>query len=63
MSRPIVCCPSTIETGATIQTDGWRGYSGLTAIGYHHQITVISASPDPAHIAMPRVHKVASLLK
>lgn len=54
---------SAIEPGATIQTDGWRGYSGLAAVGYQHQITVISASPDPAHIVMPRVHKVASLLK
>jgi transposase-like protein len=53
----------TVLPGATIQTDGWRGYSGLTAAGYRHQVTVISDSADPAHVVMPRVHKVASLLK
>ena len=28
-----------------------------------HEVTVISGSPDPAHVVMPRVHKVAALLK
>jgi transposase-like protein len=54
---------SAVVPGATIQTDGWNGYSGLAAFGYRHHVTVISASPDPAHVVMPRVHKVASLLK
>lgn len=52
-----------IEPGATIQTDGWSGHAGLAAAGYQHQVTVISAGADPAHVVMPRVHKVASLLK
>jgi len=26
------------------------GYSGLMATGYKHQVTIISASPDPAHV-------------
>ena len=52
-----------IEPGATIQTDGWSGYAGLAAAGYQHQATVISAGADPAHVVMPRVHKIASLLK
>lgn len=54
---------SAVVPGATIHTDGWSGYAGLQAAGYPHQVTVISASPDPAHEVMPRVHKVASLLK
>jgi len=54
---------SAVEPGSTIQTDGWPGYSGLRNVGYQHQPTVISASTDPAHVVMPRVHKVASLLK
>lgn len=28
-----------------------------------NRVTVISASPEPAHEVMPRVHKVAALLK
>jgi hypothetical protein len=28
-----------------------------------HQIAVLSASGDPAHVSMPGVHRVASLLK
>jgi transposase-like protein len=52
-----------VEPGAMIHTDGWRGYSGLAAVGYRHQVTVISDSSHPAHEVMPRVHLVASLLK
>src|SRR5689334_19117772 len=48
---------------AVIHTDGWSGYSGLTAAGYKHEVTVVSASPDPAHVTMPRVHNIAALLK
>ena len=36
---------------------------GLADAGYPHRVTVISASPEPAHEVMPRVHKVAALLK
>ena len=42
---------------------GRRGYAGLDAAGYPHTVTVISTGADPAHVVMPRVHKVASLLK
>ena len=52
-----------IEPGSTVHTDGWKGYAGVTAAGYQHQVTVISGGPDPAHEVMPRVHLVASLLK
>ena len=52
-----------MEPGVVLHTDGWRGYAGLTAAGYHHQVTVISGGPEPAHVVMPRVHKVAALLK
>lgn len=52
-----------ITTGATVHTDGWTGYNGLTKLGYEHKRTIISSSDDPAHVAMPSVHRVASLLK
>ena len=48
--------------GATIRTDGWRAYNGLTGVGFEHQPKNISASGDPAHIVMPQVHRVAVLL-
>src|SRR5664279_4128641 len=54
---------SAAALGAVIHTDGWSGYSGLTAARYKHEVTVVSASPDPAHVAMPRVHNIAALLK
>ena len=46
-----------------VHTNGWRGYAGLAAAGYQHQVTVLSGGSDPAHEVMPRVHLVASLLK
>lgn len=54
---------SGVQRGATVLTDGWGAYSQLSAKGFVHEVTVLSASPDPAHVLMPGVHLVASLLK
>jgi len=53
----------TVVPGATIHTDGWKSYAGLPAEGYMHRVTTISGGEEQAHEVMPRVHKVASLLK
>ncbi len=58
---PFVC--DTITPGATVKTDGWTSYRTITKHGYHHAPTNISASGDPAHVVMPGVHRIASLLK
>ena len=52
-----------VAPGAIVRTDGWNGYNGLTKAGYVHERTVLSSSGDPAHVSMPGVHRVASLLK
>jgi len=52
-----------ITKGATVHTDGWTGYNGLSALGYEHKRTILSTTNDPAHVSMPGVHRVASLLK
>jgi transposase-like protein len=48
---------------SVIHTDGWRGYNGLLELKFKHKITVQSTSDDQAHVSMPGVHRVASLLK
>ena len=58
---PFVC--ETVKPGSVIQTDGWSGYSALTKYGYIHKQIVQSSSGDPAHVTMPGVHRIASLLK
>ena len=49
--------------GTTIRTDAWKGYNGLPKLGYDRQPINISASGDPAHVHLPAVHRVASLLQ
>jgi transposase-like protein len=52
-----------IEPGAVVHTDAWTGYRNLEQLGYAHRVTNQSKSEDPAHVLMPGVHRVASLLK
>ena len=51
-----------IAPGSIVCTDGWGSYNGLSN-GYEHRQTILSSSDDPAHVVMPGVHQVASLLK
>lgn len=52
-----------VAAGAVVLTDGWGGYNDLPEYGYTRKATVLSSSGDPAHVSMPGVHRIASLLK
>lgn len=52
-----------VELGSTIHTDGWQGYEGLNKRGYEREITVLGGRRKQASQHLPRVHRVASLLK
>ena len=58
---PFVC--DVASPDSVVHTDGWSGYNGLSERGFTHEITVQSSSDDPAHVSMPGVHRVSSLLK
>ena len=52
---------NNVQRGSELRTDACSGYSGIDAMGYKHIIKNLSDSEDPAHVVMPRVHRVASL--
>lgn len=57
---PFVC--NVVAPGSVISTDGWSGYNGLSDYGYIWKPTSLSSTGDPAHVSMPGVHRIASLL-
>lgn len=46
-----------------VRTDGWQGYFDIGKYRYQHSVTNVSASGDPAHVVLPHVHLVSSLVK
>lgn len=52
-----------VEPGSTVRTDGLLAYRELPNHGYVHIPKVILGSGSPAHVSMPAVHRIASLLK
>jgi transposase-like protein len=52
-----------VEPGSTVRTDGLLAYREIPQHGYVHRPTVHLGSSTPAHVSMPAVHRVASLLK
>jgi transposase-like protein len=52
-----------VEPGSVVHTDGWGGYVSAAKLGYEHKVTTLLRSGKRAHEEMPRVHRVASLLK
>ena len=52
-----------VSPGSDVRTDGSPLYRTLPEHGYIHDRTVTAASQSPAHVTMPAVSRVASLLK
>ena len=52
-----------VARGSEVHTDGWQGYFDVGRHPFTHMVTNLSASGDPAHVAMPHVHRVASLVQ
>lgn len=50
-----------VEPGGRVLTDGWRGYNGLTALGYKHQI--IRQEAVLGDNLLPGANRVVSLVK
>jgi transposase-like protein len=50
-----------VEPGSTVRTDGLNVYEGL--MGYVHEAHVRGPDPRRASVLLPRVHRIASLLK
>lgn len=51
-----------VEPGSTVHTDGLSSYQGLSGLGYRHEV-IRQGSSEVGENPLPRVHRVASLLK
>lgn len=52
-----------IAPGARVRTDGSAAYRALSKLGFEHTRQVMLRAESPAHVTMPGVHRVASLVK
>jgi transposase-like protein len=52
-----------VARGSEVHTDAWPGYDDIGRYRFDHRITSLNATGDPAHVVLPHVHLVASLLK
>lgn len=50
-----------IESGSTVRTDGWKGYTGLLEKGYEH--VVVRETGEVGEEMLPLAHRIASLMK
>jgi transposase-like protein len=57
-----VAAGAMIARGSTVQTDGWRGYAGLTYEGYEHRARALR-SADEIDAWLPWSHVVLSNFK
>lgn len=54
----------TLEPGSAVITDGWQAYTHLPKFGYvHHPRVIYPQHKSEAVALLPRVHRVAALLK
>lgn len=54
----------SIAPGSEICTDGLPAYRGLERLGYGHRaVSLVRCGPDAALQELPRVHRIAALLK
>lgn len=61
---PVIAFTQRVVTpGSMITTDGARELRRLSGLGFEHQYFTQLGSDVPAHIDLPAVHRVASLLK
>lgn len=59
MTAAVSAC---VQPGSRVHTDGLASSAGLSAAGYRHRVTRVTAAP-PGEEPLPRVHRVVSLLK
>lgn len=52
-----------VELGSVVHTDAWLGYERVGKRGYRHRITFLAGRKESPSDLLPRVHRVASLLK
>ena len=52
-----------VARGSEVRTDAWQGYNEIGRYRFSHVVTSLRETGDPAHVVMPEVHRVASLLK
>lgn len=53
----------SVEPGSSLHTDGHWGYAPLVEKGYTRRISVVTPDPTQASKLLPRVHRIAALLK
>jgi transposase-like protein len=51
-----------VMPGSVVVTDGLSPYPAAIGEDYRHEPHIVAKSSDPAHVSLPGVHRVASLL-
>jgi hypothetical protein len=52
-----------VARGSEVHTDAWTGFDEIGRYRFKHIVTNVSASGDSAHVVLPQVHIVSSLVK